>query len=698
MIYQDALLEIGCEELPVDYIAPAMKQLKEMADKIPETIHLGCTGVEVQATPRRISVFLREVASEQPRTSKKVMGPTLAVAYGPNKTLTPAGEGFLRKCGLRPDQAREENGRLVAEIVDSVKTAQTLLPETFLQWLRSVSFPKSMRWEASGVRFARPIRWIIALYGKEILPMEFAGIKSGRTTHLHPLAPSTRADIDNPGQYAAVLKKGFVILDVAQRRAQLQTALEQEAERLGGRVVADAELLDMVTMMAEYPAVLSGQFDPGFLKLPREIIVTAMREHQRYFAVETADNRLLPAFLTAYDNPLARPDTIRPGCERVLEARLKDAEFFYQEDLKHPLVKRVPELDRVLWIKGLGSLKDKTDRLERLAEGLAGLLEPEARAAAARAAHLSKADLITRMIQEKEYNSLQGLMGGYYVQAQNEGPVVARAISEQYLPRWAGDEKPESPAGRILALADKFDHLAGCWGAGLIPTGTKDPYALRRAAQGIVAVTLEAGYRYSLADAIGAAVNNFPSFSGRSTAVAAGIKDFIIGRTETELENLGCQPDLIQALLAVWIDDLTALVQKAKTLLALREAPEFVPSITAFSRVVNILPKGTPRNLPPQTADEAVEDGLLTPGAEQELSQAHRRLRPEIARLAATGDFAGVFQALQQLAPTIDRFFTEVLVMDPVKKVRSNRLHLLENIARSIWQLADFSRLVISAS
>jgi glycyl-tRNA synthetase beta chain len=502
------------------------------------------------------------------------------------------------------------------------------------------------------------------------------------------------AEVPEVAAYPGLLESGLVVLSVSARRERLRSLLDQAAANLGGRVVRDEELLDMLTMMAEYPAIVTGSFDPKYLAIPREIIITAMREHQRYFAVETAEGKLLPCFLAGFDNPQADPATIRPGCERVLEARLKDAEFFFQEDMKHPLAERVPDLARVLWIKGLGSLLDKTGRLERLTAWLASRLDPVQEAPAVAAAHLAKADLVTNMVQEKEFTSLQGIMGTYYALAQGVPETVALALREQYQPRGAGDAVPATPAGRLLALADKLDHLVGCWGAGFAPTGAKDPYALRRAAQGVVAITLGAGYRYSLRAALEETAQGFDQVRNRSQAVAAEVQAFILGRMETELANRHYPPDLIQALLGVWSDDLAALVQKAEVITALKTTPGFTEQIKAFSRVVNILPKGTLRNLPPETDDLAVQSEHLAEGSERELFAETFRARNVVLSAAANGNYAEVFRHLAGMIPLINRFFDEVLVMDPDEAKRTNRLSLLTNLARLIWLLADFSRLV----
>jgi glycyl-tRNA synthetase beta chain len=698
MSKRDLLVEIGCEELPVDYIPPVLRQLEKMAGEKFNAARLSFDRLETQATPRRLVLRIQGLAEQQPNVMKELLGPKKALAYQTDGSLTPAGEGFLKKTGLNANQVQMKDDRMWAQVEDAGKPAQTLLPEILGAIIKSLTFPKSMHWEASGARFARPVRSLLVLFGQESIPLAFADVTSGRMTQLHPLNDRKYAEVKQPSDYAGILKQGHVTLSIQERREQLAEKLAAEAQKLGGRIVPDEALLDMVVMMVEFPGVLSGKMATAFLQMPREIVTTAMREHQRYFAVEDAAGKLLPYFLAAHDNPFAPGETMRPGCERVLTARLKDAEFFYQEDLKTQLKDRVPELARVLWIKGLGNLLDKTKRLESLAGWLADRLEAAAKPYAVEAAHLSKADLITNMVQEKEFTSLQGVMGGFYAKAQGIAEQTAAGIGEQYRPRSAGDAPPQTPAGRILALADKLDHIVGCWGAGFIPTGAKDPYALRRATQGIITITVDAGYRYSSAEVLRRSIANFETFRGREDQIVSEVKAFIQGRMETELQNRGIAPDLIQAVLGVWWDDLAAVVKKAEAIHALRQGDsQFGEKIITFSRVVNILPKNTIRAVVPETPDLAMDLSLMSDDAEKQLQAAYQKTGHSIAELSLAGDFKASFGRLAELKPIIDLFFEKVMVMDQDEKIRTNRLNLLTNLARKIWSLADFSKLVVSA-
>ncbi|MCD4813813.1 glycine--tRNA ligase subunit beta [bacterium] len=693
---KDALLEIGCEELPVDYIQPALLHMvKNIKDKL-TTARLDYSEVVCEATSRRLVLMIRDLDTAQETIQKEVLGPKKAVAFKEDGSLSPAGQGFLRKVGLGPDDIAWKDDRLFACVKEPGQPGTEILASLFFKVIKEIPFPKSMRWEASGARFARPIRWILALQGRTVIPVSFADVASGNRTMLHPLHSVQWAQVEDVKTYFKTLAQGIVTLSVAERKKQLKTALDKAAKDCGGRLVEDNELLEMVTMMCEHSGVLAGTISERFMQMPREIITTAMREHQRYFAVENNQGKLLPSFLAVHDNPIAKVDTIRPGCEKVLLARLKDAEFFYQEDMKIKLEALVPKLERVRWVKGLGTLLDKTERLKTVCGFLAEKLEPGVKESAGQAAQLSKADLITNMVQEKEFNSLQGVMGMFYALEQGIPQDVAASLGEQYLPRWAGDRLPQTSAGKILALADRFDHVVGCWGAGFSPTGAKDPYALRRAAQGIIAISLDAGYRYSILEALYYSIKQYPSLAERAEELAQEISRFVQGRMETVLGNRGILPDLIQAVLGVWWDDLTELVKRAEAIHLLRKEAGFTENIITFSRVVNILPKDTERRIAPDEPELEVQAVLLTDEDEKVLYTVYKNMGQEIAVYSRSGDFVAAFRKLSEMKPQVDSFFDKVMVMDKNSEVRRNRLNLLTNLARTIWRLADFSKLVVT--
>ncbi len=692
---QDLLFEIGCEELPVTYIRPALAQMKAHLGKALIEHRLGFESITAEATPRRLVLMVRGLDVQQPDRIKEVLGPKQTIAFQADGQLSPAGQGFCKKAGLALSQLQIKNERLYAEVEEKGQPTLELLPPLLNGVIKQITFPKSMRWEASGDRFARPVRWLLALLGEEVVPVAFADVFAGRITQGHPLLAAPLDAIANRAHYLETMDHSYVLLSSEKRKEHIRELLHQEAAQWQGALVEDEELLEMVCLMTEWPGAVVGHIDASFMAMPKEIITTAMREHQRYFAMEKADNSLLPNFIMIHDNPFGQAGRMQPGCENVLRARLKDAEFFYKEDLKVPLEDRVAQLDRVLWIKGLGHLLDKTNRLERLSAYLAEQLEPSSQADAVAAAHLCKADLITNMIQEKEYNGLQGYMGGHYALKQGARPEVALAIEEHYLPRGAVDQLPQSPAGRLLALAERLDNLVGCWGAGFAPTGTKDPYALRRAAQGLIAISLQAGYHYSLRQALSTAIAAFSQFEPQHLEILEGLKAFIQGRLETELANRQLPPDLIQAVLGVWWDDMTAVVQKAEAFQAIRQNDSFNETVVSFSRVVNILPKSVGRVVSPEQEPLPVSPDLFQAPIEKDLYEHYQTVGQAVAEMAAQADYRSGFAALAALKPAIDGYFDQVMVMDQDRAIRTNRLNFLTNLAVVIWSLADFSKLVI---
>lgn len=691
---ESLLIEIGCEELPVDYIRPALKQLSKQLETLFDQQRLPYETIHCEATPRRLVMTVTGLALKQNDVTKELSGPKKAIAMNADGTLTPAGLGFCKKAGLDPDQVEVKNDRLVALINEPGKDTSTLLPDMVHQVIKKTTFPKSMRWEHSGARFARPIRWLLVMLGNNLVPVSFADVNSNQATRLHPLVEFNQPTISVQADYLPSLHNGFVMLSIDQRRQRILTLLEQAAQAHHGRLVPDQALLDMVTMMTEWPGVVVGNIKPQFMQMPREIITTAMREHQRYFAVENDKQELMPLFMMIHDNPSGQASSMQRGCERVLEARLKDAEFFYHEDLKTPLEQRVGQLDRVRWIKGLGNLKDKTERLQRLSGWLADQMAPTCKETVLAAAHLCKADLITNMIQEKEFNKLQGFMGGLYARQQGVPEPVAQACQEHYLPRFAGDQLPTSTAGRILAMADRLDNLAGCWGAGFAPTGTKDPYALRRAAQSLITLTLVGEEHFSLTMALEEAIKNFEGVQ-QKTKLQHELKQFIQGRLETELANRHIPPDMIQAVLSVAWNDLLTVIQKAEALQQLRTSAQFNEAVTTFSRVVNILPKTTRQLIETGHQAFSVEPKLFQTEIELQLMNAHQAIAKEIADHAQHGSYQKAFETLSSLKNVIDQFFDQVMVMDKNEAIRENRVNLLTNIAGTIWSIADFSKIAM---
>jgi glycyl-tRNA synthetase beta chain len=484
-------------------------------------------------------------------------------------------------------------------------------------------------------------------------------------------------------EYQAALEERFVIVDPARRRELVRRLATEAAATVKGEPVLDPALVETVADLVEFPVALCGSFKPEYLELPREVIITPMQKHQRYFPVQDAAGNLLPHFVVISNMKAKDADVIRHGNERVLRARLNDAEFFYREDRKKRLAERVPDLAQVVFQERLGTLQDKTARLARLAPWLAERVDPAAREAAARAAHLAKADLTTAMV--KEFTELQGVMGREYARISGEPAGVCQAIEEHYWPRFAGDRLPASPAGIALALADRLDAIVGCFGVGLIPTGSEDPYGLRRAAQGVVQILLQRDARLSLAAAVQEAQAAYGMAEGQAAqATRREVLDFLRARTQALLVERGLPPEVVEAVLSAGSDDAGDALRRAEALAIMRREADFGELSVAFRRVVGIIPKGF---------DRPVELPRLVEGAERALFAQASELKDEVARLTAAREYLGALRRIAALKPVVDMFFEEVLVIGPDEALTQNRFALLKTVADLFARIADFTKI-----
>jgi len=684
----DLLVEVGTEELPPGEIVQAAAQLGQGMGTALEALRLSHGPITTYGAPRRLSVLIRNVADRQRPAERRVRGPAASSAFDQQGRPTPAALGFARGQGLPVDSlevVEEPGGRryVVAVFTEAGRPAREVLPAAIESVVTGLSFAKTMRWGEGETRFARPIRWLVALLGSVVLPLRVAGIRAGRTTRGHRvLAPGPRR-IGRPAAYAATLRAARVLVDPEERRRRIESRARRLAAEVGGRLVLDPRLLDEVVMSVEHPYALRGAFDPRFLSLPREVLVTVMQHHQKYFPVEDDQGRLLPVFIAVRDGGPAHVATVRQGHEWVLGARLADARFFFEEDRRRRLEEFVPALDGVIFQAQLGTMGDKTRRLVALAGTLATLggLDGRTSEAVARAATLCKADLVTRMVGE--FPELQGTVGRIYASLDGEPTDVARAIEEHYRPTGAGDSPPRTHVGALLGLIDKIDTLAGAIGAGLMPTGSQDPYGLRRAAQGVVEIVLMLRLRLSLKTLASAAL--LP-FERREAEVAEAVAEFLRQRLRTILIDRGIRYDVVDAALAVSGDDLLAAADRAQALAGAVRRPEFIPLYVAYDRASRIL---TPDAAAP------VDPALFEAPVERTLLETLHAVEPPVAEAAAEGDYARALESLRPLVAPVNQIFDDVLIMAPDERVRANRLALLRAVVAVFRHVADFARLVI---
>lgn len=674
------ILEIGTEEIPAKFMRGTLAQMREAAAALLQEENLTADAIEAFGTPRRLVLQLTGLAEEQAVTTEIKRGPAVGIAFREDGTPSPALQGFARSQGVAAEDLTERDGYMYAEVRRGGKAAREILAARMPQFIHGLQFPKSMRWGTESMRFARPIRWLVALYGDEVIPFEVAGVQSGRTTRGHRFLGREEREIATAEAYRDTLASEFVMVDPEERRNLIRTELERVAAEQGGTVVHDEDLLEEVVHLVEYPTVLCGGFEERYLQLPEAAVITPMKDHQRYFPIRDAAGRLLPLFLTVRNGGTEFLDLVRTGNERVLRARLADAEFFFNEDRKQTLAARYEALPRIVFQEGLGTMQDKTLRLERLTAALAAAWEASAaeRETVARAAHLAKTDLTTAMVTE--FTELQGEIGREYALLDGETEAVAWAIYEQYLPRFAGDELPATLPGMLLSLADKLDNLVATFSQGHIPTGSQDPFALRRQAIGIVQMSLQQRRHWDLTAALQAASDAL----GADAAVVPQVADFIAQRFRGILAAEGVPHDVLDAVFAQPVTDLYGAYLRAQ---ALTET-----GLVADENLRQALVRAL--NLAKDTAAAEVREDLLQEDAERALYRAVTAVEADVQGAYAADDFATVYARLRELAAPIHRFFDEVVVMADEEDVRTNRLHLLDRIAALIRPWADVKQLV----
>ncbi len=705
---RDLLFEIGVEELPAGYVPPALGQLECFARAMLDDLRLACGGIRAFGTPRRLVLHVSDLADRQTDLSEEVQGPAVRVAYDAAGAPTRALLGFCAGRGVEPAAVRRvatPKGEYVAVTVHHAgKPAIEVLPGPLGALAQRLTFPKVMRWLSDETRFARPVRWLVALCGDEIVPVRAFGLEAGRTSRGHRFLAPGAAEIESPRGYVRALQMHSVLADSLTRMARLSEQIESAARETGGRIVKDPELIEIVNFMVEWPTAFSGRFDRRHLDLPREVIVTALREHQRFFAVEDAAGSLLPAFVAVRDGDERGLDRVRKGNEAVLGARLEDARFYWETDLRHPPAGAVDALAGVVWMEGLGTLRDKAARLEALCEWLAQHLAPEAAMDARRAALLCKTDLLSEMIGSgKEYASLEGVMGAHYARRAGEPEAVAAAIAEHYRPRGSGDALPATQAGAILSLADKLDHIAGTFVAGKIPSGSEDPYGVRRAGNGVVRIAIEQERRLDLREATLRATAAFFAADPElpQAEIVRKLGEFWRGRVEAALDERGVPHDTREAALEArpvldgagrgrpgWIDPADCL-QRARTLAGFRNDPRFEPLVVLFKRVGNILKAAT------ETLPETLDRARLTEASEQGLLAALESARSRTAPLWREREYGKILPALLEMEHAIHGFFDDVMVNVDDPAIRANRLRLLTEVRELFMRGWDLSRVVV---
>ncbi len=709
------LLEIGTEEMPARFMLPALEQLKESVDAALTELRLPHGFVRTVGTPRRLAAIVTDVAERQTPFTLEVRGPAKHIAFDAEGKPTKAAEGFAKGQGVAVSdlvvKATDRGEFVFAVKREEGQPALSVLAEALPQVIRKLSFPKTMRWEDSNLRFGRPIRWLVALLGEDVIPFELTGVKSDRITFGRrftdglsigkPIALSS-ADI-----YETALQLVGVVVDHERRRELVKAQGQAAARSLGGVAIMPDELLDEVTFLVEEPASLVGNFGEHYLQLPPEILITVMGHHQRYFPVRRDEGRrmgdeidLMPHFIFVCNGKPQNPDWVRQGNEKVLTARFEDARFYFFEDRKHRLSEFVPKLKDIVFQQGLGTMGDKTERLKQLTKGLAtgnGRRETGQPTVADLqlpialcAAELCKADLATRLVNE--FTELQGVVGRIYALLDGEPKEVAEAIEDHYKPLPPDFKLPRNEIGTLLAIADRADTLCACFDRNLVPTGSHDPLGLRRAATTLLMLLRLSPFNFRLSallDATFQVLTDANMLQNDPQGTKGKLLDFYRERMDALLEGEGIDHDLRRAVLAVGFDDVAATFDRAHALQRLRrERTEwFAVKVTTFTRITNILAQARQKG---EDVDGEPQTALFQEDAERALHRAVTQISPAFWERVKKNDFETAFEMLAELAPTINRFFDEVLVMHEDASIRHNRLALLRRVEHCLEALADF--------
>lgn len=681
------LLEIGVEELPSRFGQTTLDQIENNLSKLLKEERVSFNEIKKYATPRRLTFVIAELANKASDLEEEVKGPAKKIAVDSEGNFTKPALGFMKSKGLDPENVYFKQvgnaeylfGTIKQEGKDTKEVLKNIIPEA----IKNVTFPKAMRWGGKNMRFARPIRWMVTLLNNEVLDVALEGIKSSNVTKGHRFLGEKEFEVNSIEDYFEKLEKNFVVLDQHKRKEMIREQAIEVAKSLGGEVELDDDLLEEITFLVEYPTAFYGEFDEEYVKLPKEVVTTPMKEHQRYFPV-LKDGKLLPNFIAVRNGDSNRIDLVKAGNEKVLRARLADALFFYNEDTKKPLESFVDKLNTVVFQAKLGTVYDKTLRIEKLSKVILDELNmTESEANTSRAAKLCKADLVTNMVFE--FTELQGIMGRDYAKVSGENEEVCQGIFEHYLPRFAGDILPETNAGIALSIADKLDSIAGFFAIGIKPSGSQDPYALRRQALGILSILLDKKLSVNLNNLISAALDNYSNLEFNKEEVASQIVEFFVERVKNLFKDLGIRYDVIDAVLNNNLDDISDIHTRALELNRWLQKDELVEMLTAFNRVSTLAEKAN---------TDVVKEELLKEDAEIKLYNGFNEIKSNVESLLTDKKYNEALDAFATLRPLVDNLFDNVMIMDKDESIKENRLGLLKQIYSTMLTICDLSKIV----
>ena len=680
---KDLLFEIGAEEIPAGFMPNILGQLKTLAETKLNDAHLPFESIATYGTPRRLALIVKGLGDTSAEISERHKGPSASIAYDAEGNATKAAIGFARGKGLDVADLVVEDGYIYAETKTAGVPAKDIVTDMLPQLITGLNFPKSMHWGNLDAKFVRPVRWLVALLDEEVIPVEFATVKSGNVTRGHRFLGADEITIKNAASYVDTLKENFVMVDQDARRELISKQLHDIAASKNASIVWDDDLLEEINYLVEWPTALCGGFEESYLALPDAAIITPMKDHQRYFPLVDQDGKLLPMFLTVRNGSDHSIEVVQAGNERVLRARLDDAKFFFNEDRKKPLIDRQDGLTKIVFQEGLGNLADKTERLLTLGHVFSEECElhEDARVVLERATELAKTDLTTGMVTE--FTELQGVMGKEYALLDGESPEVAEAIFEQYLPRFAGDVLPQTEAGKVLSIIDKIDNIVATFSRGLIPTGSQDPYALRRQTIGILNILLNSEWNISLRPIIVESMNLLNVPADKQDELLGQVEEFITLRLKNIFLDREVPHHVIDLLLSnneLSVADAEGLV---KALLANR-IDENVELVQAFTRMYNLVKDVT---------YTGVDESLLKEDAERALYEMATKASEASIDAWDKNDYDAVVAVPATLVPGINKFFEDVMVMDKDEAIKANRLQLVRLAYSVMAIIGDISAL-----
>ncbi|MGN0947490.1 MAG: glycine--tRNA ligase subunit beta [Megasphaera sp.] len=679
---KDLLFEIGTEEIPAHYMPNILAQVKGLAEKAFDEGNIAYGSVRTIGTPRRIALLVKDVDEKQADVSSKHKGPSVKIAYDADGKPTKAAMGFARGQKIDVSDLVVEDGYVYANVTSIGAATKSLLPDILKGIVTGLNFPKSMHWGSLDFHFVRPIRWFVALYGTDVVPFELAGVTSGKVSRGHRFLGTGDFEIESPAAYEETCKEHFLIVDPEVRKQMILEGLQKLADEKGGTIIMDDDLLEEVVYLVEYPTALCGEFDEDYLKLPEAAIITPMKDHQRYFPMRDKDGKLMNLFLTVRNGNDYHLETVQHGNERVLRARLDDAKFFFEEDKKHHLVDYTEKLKKIVFQDGLGTLFDKAQRLEKITVFLNQKLDLGLDdAKLQRASLLAKADLATQMVME--FTELQGVMGKEYALIDGEDEGVAEAINEQYQPRFAGDVLPQTDMGKVLGIADKFDTITGMFSQGYIPTGSQDPFALRRQTIGILNILMDAGWNLNCHEVFAFVLNLLGVEGEKAAKVMDQLDGYFTLRLKNIFQDKGMDYHIIDCVLA---SDTLNAYEEARRAQALIDADIMGKTdlLQAFTRVGNMIK---------DAEDTDVNPDLFETEEEKALYSACQAMQVNLPQKYAVYDYQGVADVLSEGIAAINDFLDNVLVMHKDEAVKENRIHLLTLTYSLIKPLGDIKKL-----